>query len=312
MAAAGIGGIVVKVVTPMDARAGIAYIIRACEEAVDEIRGTAPGLIDAGLGFSAPEAIEASVQRAVVKVADRLGVPLHVHLAESLSRAAAFLKATGYTHLQWFRHQGALGPRFHAVHGVALRRDELASLAAAGASLIHCPVSNLYLGSGIACINEAVRCGLNVALGTDGSATNNSQDLLLTMRVAAIGQTMAPRSPAPLSPHQVFAMAVVGGARALGMTAASAAVREGARADLTILRWHAPHLVPAPDPLSNVVHAAHAGDLMGTVVNGRLIMAGGRWLLGDGKAIVSQIAGRATVLHAGLARHDRSLKEVEQ
>jgi 5-methylthioadenosine/S-adenosylhomocysteine deaminase len=166
---------------------------------------------------------------------------------------------------------------------------------------MHCPSSNLKLGSGIAPVAEMRARGITVSLGADGAACNNRLDMFEEMRLAAILQATR-RQPGALVARDVLWMATRAGARTLGLEQEIGSLEPGKRADVIVVDRDRPHLAPGPDPYSTLVYAARASDVRTTIVDGRVLVDDFAPLLVDRAAIAAQAraAGRELASRAGI------------
>jgi cytosine/adenosine deaminase-related metal-dependent hydrolase len=226
--------------------------------------------------------------REVAAAAGERGLVIHTHLAESPSEAREVEASVGTTAARYFAARGVLGPRFVGAHGVWLDGEETAELAAADAALVHCPGSNLKLGSGLAAVGAWRRAGIRCGLGSDGAACSNRLDtfqemslasLVSRVRPAAIGASAGATDVAPLTARDVVALATCDGARALGLGDRIGSLAPGRQADLTVIAVDRPHHGPDPerDPYATLVHAARPSDVRLTMVEGRVLYRDGAW-----------------------------------
>ena len=192
----------------------------------------------------------------VQTLAEQLDLPIHVHLHETATEVDESVARHGVRPLERLDRLGLVSPRLIAVHGVHLNEDELALLARNGASLAHCPTSNMKLASGIAPIASAAARGVNLGLGSDGAASNNRLDLFQEMRQAALLAKVSRGDAAVLDAHQVLSMATLGGARALGLETRIGSIVQGKEADLCAVNLGAPELAPCYHPVSHLIYAA--------------------------------------------------------
>jgi cytosine/adenosine deaminase-related metal-dependent hydrolase len=203
---------------------------------------------------------------------------VHTHLAESPAEGREVAAAMGTSAARWFEQRGVLSPRFVGAHGVWLEADETAALGRADAALVHCPGSNLKLGSGIADVRAWRDAGVKRGLGSDGAACNNRLDTFHEMSLAAgLARTRHPESP--LAAGDILALATCEGARALGLGDRIGSLEAGKQADLVIVDADAPHLAPnaGADPYGTLVHSARASDVRLTMVAGRVLYHDGAW-----------------------------------
>jgi 5-methylthioadenosine/S-adenosylhomocysteine deaminase len=160
--------------------------------------------------------------------------------------------------------------------------------------VVHCPVSNMKLASGIAPVPELLKRGVNVALGTDGAASNNSHDMFGEMKTAALLHKVNSMDPTALPAGEVLKMATCNGAKALGIPAGM--LKEGLSADIIIVNMKKPHLIPIHDPVSNLIYAARGSDVCTTIVNGQILMEDNQVLSIDQEKVIERAARAAEEL----------------
>ncbi len=247
--------------------------------------------------------------------ADR-GLLVHTHIAESPGEAHEVRAAVATTAARYFAARAVLGRGFVGAHGVWLDPHELGLLREADAALVHCPGSNLKLGSGLAHVRGWRRAGIRCGLGSDGAACSNRLDTFHEMSLAALvsrARVVAVPSEgdagpdAPLSAREVVALATCDGARALGLGDITGSLERGKQADIAVVDVGAPHHGPAPerDPYTALVHAARASDVRLTMAGGRVLYREGAWTTLDPRSV--QADARAEL--AGLLKR-ASLREV--
>ena len=202
-------------------------------------------------------------------LADQLDIPVQIHLHESAAEVAKSVENTGKRPLQRLADLGLLNASLLAVHGVHMTTDEIDGMASAGVSLAHCPKSNLKLANGIAPIGDFRKAGVNVALGTDGAASNNMLDILDEMRTAALIAKAASGDASSLSAVEALAMATLESARALGLAAETGSIETGKLADLACVDLSSCNSQPVYDPVSQLVYAARADQVTDVWVAGR-------------------------------------------
>ncbi len=222
----------------------------------------------------APYTVSDDTWRKIVVFARQLDLPIQTHLAETADEVATSRTAHGRTPLQRLQELGVTGPQFIAIHGVHLAPDEIALLAAHGCHVVHCPISNMKLGSGIAPTTALLAGGVNVALGTDGAASNNRLDLFAEMRTAALLAKAVTGDPSVLPAQQALHAATLAGARALGLDARIGSLVAGKEADVIAVDLSAPEVLPCYDPVSHLVHVAGREAVTDVWVEGRRIVDG--------------------------------------
>lgn len=207
------------------------------------------------------------------RVADELGVPILIHLAETKEEVAQVLEAQGSTPTLYLDSIGFLRDDVIAAHTVHLTAEEIAILARRGVGSAHNPESNMMLASGIAPVVALLAAGVDVGIGTDGPAgSNNDLDMLSETASAARLQKVASGDPRALSARRVLEMATIGGARALGLADRIGTLETGKRADLIVVDLSEPGTQPVYSVESAIVYAASGDQVTSTVVNGRVLM----------------------------------------
>ena len=179
---------------------------------------------------------------------------------------------------------GFLTDKLLAVHCVNLTENDIRRFAEYGVSISHNPAPNLYLGSGIPPIPESLRAGVNVSLGTDGAASNNSTDMLETMKLAALIQKGIHRDASVISADQVIRMAACGGAKAIGMENLVGTLEVGKKADMILFDPRHLKSFPDHDAEATVVYASSEENIDTTIVNGKVVYHRGRFAGGLSEA----------------------------
>ncbi|HEV8303767.1 MAG TPA: 5'-deoxyadenosine deaminase [Gemmatimonadales bacterium] len=223
--------------------------------------------------------------RAVSDLAAKAGAVIHTHAAETPVELEIVKRETGQDELAYLDSVGISGPRAALAHCVWVDQEGIARLARQRTNVVHCPGSNLKLGSGIAPIPEMLAAGCRVGLGADGAPCNNRLDAFSEMRLAALIQK--PRlGPDALPAAQALELATLGGARALGLEAEIGSIEVGKRADLVVLDLEGPHNQPAEaDLVSRIVYSARAADVRHVIVDGRVVVKDGQLKTANGEEI---------------------------
>ena len=205
--------------------------------------------------------------------ADAAGIGISAHVAESKSVLECAQNEHGAKGVVEFLHRfGIPGNNSIFAHAVHISEEEIAILKQTGTSVSHNPVSNMMLGDGVAPVVEMLRQGVNVALGTDGAASNHSQDLFDTMKAASLLQKVHHQDAGIIEPYAVLRMATAGGAAALGLASLCGTVEVGKRADLILVDLETTHVQPINDLFSQIVHCAKASDVRTVIVDGEILM----------------------------------------
>jgi 5-methylthioadenosine/S-adenosylhomocysteine deaminase len=164
-----------------------------------------------------------------------------------------------------------------AAHGCWLTENDMAILASNGATVAHCPISNLKLSSGIAPVMKMRERGLNVVLGTDGVCSNNNHDMFEEIKTAALLQKYLTGDPSVLPAYEAIKLATVNGAAGQGRENETGRIAPGYDADIIMLDLDAPHFLPLNDPLAAVAYAARGSDVCMTMVQGRILYEKGEY-----------------------------------
>ena len=208
----------------------------------------------------------------LIALAEQLDVPIHMHLHETEDEIAQSLAKYGQRPLARLHALGLTSPRLIAVHAIHLDNDEQQLLAEHGCHVAHCPASNLKLASGIAPIAGLSARNINIGLGTDGAASNNTLDMFDAMRLAALIAKGNSREASTLPAHDVLAMATINGARALGLDHDIGSLRPGKLADVIAVDLSQPETQPCYHPVTQLVYAASRHAVSHVWVNGKLLL----------------------------------------
>jgi 5-methylthioadenosine/S-adenosylhomocysteine deaminase len=225
------------------------------------------------------------------------GLLVHTHASENRDEVAFVREATGMSNVAYLAETGLASPRLCTAHCVWVDEAEQALMAERGVRVLHCPGSNLKLGSGIAPVVDMRARGISVSLGADGAACNNRLDMFDEMRLAATLQAVR-CGPGALTARDVVWMATREGARALGLEDMVGSIEPGKCADLVLVRGDAAHLAPGRDPYSTLVYAARGTDVSATVVDGRVLVRDGQPVELDSAEIADEAHRAAATLVA--------------
>jgi 5-methylthioadenosine/S-adenosylhomocysteine deaminase len=210
-------------------------------------------------------------------LAGEFGAPTHIHVAETQEEVEMTLELFGRRPVDWLESIGVLDQRTQVVHAVWLEEGEKQRLAERGATVVHCPVSNMVLGSGIAPVADFLRKGVRVLLGTDGPASNDTQDIWETLKAAVGLARVANLDPTLLPPAQ-----------ALRLITDGRTVQEGAPADIILVNLRHARAAPVHDLDSALTLCTHGSDVDTVIVDGRILMEEGRVLVIDEPALLEE------------------------
>jgi 5-methylthioadenosine/S-adenosylhomocysteine deaminase len=221
-------------------------------------------------------------------LADELDVPIHLHLHETHDEIVQSQRDHGERPLARLDRLGLVGPRLVAIHMTQLETDEIARLAETGAHVVHCPESNLKLASGFCPVARLIEAGVDVALGTDGAASNNDLNLLGETRTAALLAKGVAQSAAAVPAAMALRMATLNGARAFGLDAEIGSLEPGKAADVVALDLRDSHTQPLYCPVSQIVYAAGRHQVRHVWVGGRQVIRDGEPMTVDPQAIIAE------------------------
>ncbi len=234
--------------------------------------GSRNSLVTASIVPHSPYSCSETLLKNIKKVSKKTGVLVHTHISETESEVEHIMKKYKMTPVEYLDRIGFLDGNTVAVHCVVLTDNDIKILADRNVKIVHCPQSNLKLASGIARVNDMLKAGLTVALGTDGPASNNTLDMFSEMKTAGILQKGILKDPTAVTAKDVVKMATICGARALGLDDITGSVEAGKKADLIIIDTKSLHMTPMYDPYSHLVYAAKGSDVDTVIINGRILM----------------------------------------
>jgi cytosine/adenosine deaminase-related metal-dependent hydrolase len=237
--------------------------------------------------------------REVAAEARARGARIHTHASESRAEIALVKEQRGTDNICYLRDVGMTGEDVGLAHCVWLTDEERDVLRDSGTHVLHCPSSNLKLGSGVASIPDLQAAGISVSLGADGAPCNNNLDGFLELRLAAL--IHKPRGGArAVAAHEAVAMATLGGARALGLADELGSLEVGKKADVIVVEVTGPHVEPTENPISALAYACRASDVRHVVVDGNVIVRDRELLTLDVPAVIQGARARARRIFAGL------------
>ena len=204
--------------------------------------------------------------------ADKEDMLIHFHLAETEQENKDCVKKNGKRPVEYLEEIGFLCDRIVAAHCNWLNEKEVGIIAKYGVKVAHTPTSNMKLATGIMPYPEMAKAGLTVSLGTDGCASNNNLDMFEEMKFAALLQKASRKDPTVKSANEVWSMATVNGAKALGLN--SGRIEEGRLADIILISLKRPELTPSHNLISNLVYSANGSCVDTVICDGRVLMQG--------------------------------------
>ena len=241
--------------------------------------------------------------REVARLARERGVMIHSHASENKAECERIERETGMRNITYLDSLGLAGPHVALAHCVHVDTAELQTLKRTRTNVVHCPSSNLKLGSGIAPIKRMIEEGVSVSLGADGAACNNRLDMFTEMRTAALLQK-AMHGPEALPARRVLRLATIEGARAMGLDEEIGSLEFGKRADLILVRLDCLHATPHPaDVISAIVYAAQPADINTTIIDGKCLMRDRVLLTLDEREVIEEANREAQLLRDRATSH---------
>lgn len=273
-------------------------------ELAEAWHGAADDRLRLSIGPLLPWIVTEDQFRRTRALADRLGLAIHMHVAESpeFNTRIAEIFGRPVRQVELMHETGCLGPDVQAAAVCDVSDDEIALLAETGTPVIFDPQTRLYWGSGFPSIRPYVDAGIVCGLGTNGPAANCGQDLFESMKYACATAKTATGDPTALSCRDALAMATRDGARAIGLGATCGVLETGRRADIVTLDLAQPHLSPAFDLAAALVYSARGSDVRDVVVDGRIVVRDRTVLTVDESALLEAARDAATraLARAGL------------
>lgn len=266
------------------------------EAFVKDWHGKANGRITCSIAPHAPYTCSAPLLERSVALSEKYKIPLHIHLSETRKEVFDCLSENKKRPAYYLDSLGVLNSRTVAAHCVWLTKEEVRLLASRKVSSVLCPVSNMKLASGgVAPMPEMLEFGMNVSLGTDGAASNNSLSMLETMKFCSLLQKNARWDATVGKEEEVFCAATGGGAKAYGLPCGELA--KGKLADISLMDIRSANMSPRHDPLSNLVFSAYEGNVTDCIIDGKLVMEDRRVLTMDEEKVIDLAQKEAEKLY---------------
>lgn len=239
---------------------------------------------------------------AVARLARERGVMVHTHASENQTECELVEQATSLRNITYLDSLGLTGRHVALAHCIHLDENEIAILKRTGTNVVHCPSSNLKLGSGIAPVQKMLEEGISVSFGADGAACNNRLDMFTEMRTAALLQKVL-HGPEALPAGRVLRMATIDGARAMGLEATIGSLETGKQGDVIVVRLDGLHSTPhTADLVSALVYSAQPNDVETVLIGGRLVLQEKKLLTIEEPELVEEVNRESQMLlrRAGL------------
>ena len=245
-------------------------------------------LLNFSLSPHAPYTVSDETLSRIAALSDELTIPVHLHLLETEWEIRHSMQSYGLHPLARLERFGLLSEKLQAVHMAHLTADDVDRLAATGVNVVHCPQSNLKLASGMCPLHSLLKAGVNVALGTDGAASNNDLDLLAEAQTAALLAKGVAANARAVDAFQALEMLTMNGARALGQSHRIGSIEPGKQADLCALNLAAPETQPLHHVVSQVIYAASSRQISDVWVSGKRLLASGHLMTMDLDSVLAR------------------------
>ena len=271
-----------------DAETSISHTLQA----YDKWEGAGDGRIQVWFGPRSPGGVTPGLYDEISKLAKERNMGITIHLSE-VKEDLPYAKSLGYrSPIEFADQHGLLGSHSVLAHCVWTDADDWELLAKTGTHVTHNPASNAKTATGIAPIQGMLRAGVNVSLGCDGGPSNNSYDMVRDLRLTSYLANLRENDPTMVPAETVLEIATINGAKAMGLENEIGSIEVGKKADFIVINMDAPHLTPAPDPVSTIVYAAVGTDIDTVVINGQLVMQARKVLTLDEPAVLFEARQR--------------------
>lgn len=230
------------------------------------------GRVQVCVGLHAPYTCPPEVMKKGVALAKKWQVPFHIHYLETEDEVRQIYEKYGKTVTDYLKEAGVDQVKSILAHGVQMTEKDMETLKSWDTAIIHNPISNLKLGSGIAPIKEMLEAGLTVGLGTDGQGSTNTLDMFEEIKSAAYLQKVIHKSATAISGYDVLKMATIEGAKALGLEKEIGSLEIGKKADMILIDLDKPHLIPVHDIYSTLAYSVNGADVEMVMIDGKIVM----------------------------------------
>ena len=272
------------------------YRIKESLELFDKYNNTADGRILVDFCIHAEYTCTEKIAKAYIDMCNERKGLIHIHLSETQKEHRECIEKYGKTPARWFDDMGAFDSRAFLAHCVAVEDSDLELFKAKGVNVVHNPTSNMKLGSGFAPIPKMLQMGINVALGTDGAASNNNLDMFEEMHLASVIHNGYMQDATVMNADTVIKMATVNGAKLQGRDDCGE-IKVGNKADIIAINLDAPHLYPALDEKALITYSAQSSDVCMTMVDGKILYENGEYKTIDTEKVYYDVKKALKVLY---------------
>ena len=260
------------------------------QEALEEMEdGKDCNRLSFRLAPHAPYTVDEAYLKIVVEEARKQNVGIHIHLSESVTEVENLQKEQGCTPIEFAEKAGAFSVPCVAAHCVQVTDQDIEIMARNGVSVVTNPASNMKLGNGFAPIQKMLDAGINVCLGTDGAASNNSLNMFHELSLLTLIHKGTGKTPQCISAKEGFKIATINGAKALGLEKEIGSIEVGKKADLAILNLNTPSLTPRNNLLAGLCYSANGSEVETVIINGQVTMENKKILTFDENEVYAEI-----------------------
>lgn len=232
------------------------------------------------LGPHAPYTCSKEELIGVADLAEEKDVFIHTHVSETQNEVRQIKEKYGMNPIEFLNSMGLLTDKTILAHAIWVTDKEIKLIAKAGAKIVHCPIANMKLASGVAPVHKMKN--ITVSIGSDGPSSNNNLDMFEEMKAAALIHKINNLDPTLIPANYVLEMATINGAKTLGLKD-TGSLEPGKKADLILMDFRKPHLTPLYNPVSHLVYSCNGGDVDTTICNGKILMKNRKFVLDAGK-----------------------------
>ena len=242
------------------------------QELYDSCNNMANGRIKVCVGIHAPYTCSQEVIKKASLLAKKLDVPIHIHYLETTDEITQMKERYNKTSTEYLKETGIFDSKVILAHGVHVSKSDLEFLKTVDAGVVHNPISNQKLGSGIIDLGLYRDFAVPVGLGTDGQGSTNTLDMFEEIKSAAYLQKVTKKTATAISAYDVLKMATIDGAKVLGMDNEIGSLEVGKKADIIIIDLNKPHLCPVHDIYSTLAYSVYGSDVETVIIDGEIIM----------------------------------------
>lgn len=286
--------------TPAKAQQTVGAAVRVMQE----WHGSQAGLVNMWFGLMVPrvagDTVHPHFYREVATESARMGVGIVYHFCSEPEDAEYIVKEFGVRPAEWSRDHHALGKNVLLINGCQLTPLEIKILAKTGSHLVHSPVANMKMATGILPLPDVLAAGVNVALGTDGALNNNSYNMFAEMKAACLLQNAVRKSASAMTAETALEMATLGGARAINREHELGSIEPGKLADIVLVDMNRTHTLPIHDVVSNLVFSTNSSNVHTVFVGGRKVVEAGTIPGVDVEAVLQRARERSAVIRQQL------------